>query len=268
MAQRTIVIPPGFSTSGKPFPAGNAVQSDSVSWTNNDSVAHWPTPLCMNLNAPAGQSTSGYQGAPGAPNIPQAIPYNCALHPGEQGVLTIWAAFAAATPVTGVVGQEIQITAGGMPPVTVTGGSQANITVSAPGSSSANYGFVVAVASQPATYNINLTAADNLGVQISGTPITVTVAAAFAAVSSPSGPAKQAIPLTTGGTPKITVTAATVTDSSGKPASSVVSVAANASGSAVVATATQAGTYTVNLVATDGSTVAAAISQKITLTVS
>jgi len=62
---------------------------DQIIWSNNDTVAHFPTPVGQQYafmpNQIAPNSTS-----PGfAPSTSGTINYICSLHPGETGTITI-----------------------------------------------------------------------------------------------------------------------------------------------------------------------------------
>jgi len=66
--------------------------NDSVSWTNDDKVAHWPTP-----NAAKPKTWMDYQIAPDGessqismnPPAPYTLNYVCSLHPGEKGQIKV-----------------------------------------------------------------------------------------------------------------------------------------------------------------------------------
>jgi plastocyanin len=62
---------------------------DSIIWSNNDSVAHFPTPVDQTFvfmaNQIAAQSTSPAY----APDQPGSINYVCSLHPGESGTIEV-----------------------------------------------------------------------------------------------------------------------------------------------------------------------------------
>ncbi len=62
---------------------------DQIIWSNDDTVAHFPTPVNQTYvfmtNQIAAKSTS-----PGfAPGTPGTISYICSLHPGETGTIVV-----------------------------------------------------------------------------------------------------------------------------------------------------------------------------------
>jgi plastocyanin len=62
---------------------------DQIIWSNDDTVAHFPTPVNQTYvfmtNQIAAKSTS-----PGfAPSTPGTINYVCSLHPGESGTIVV-----------------------------------------------------------------------------------------------------------------------------------------------------------------------------------
>lgn len=147
---------------GGQFPTVTANQNDQIVWVNSDSVVHWPVPGCFGLRMDPGQTSSAYQPFNATSSGSQAIQYVCALHPQEQGTLTIYPDFNLGTsPFTGKVNSWIQITTGGVgsfdtskttwPIGLVVDASPAGIRVTS---------------NAPLNQNINLNVTDRLGVNI------------------------------------------------------------------------------------------------------
>jgi hypothetical protein len=136
-------------------------QNDRIVWVNNDNVAHWPVPGCFGLRMDPGQTSSAYQ-----PFNPvtgkQTIQYVCALHPQEQGTLTIYPDFTlGSSPFQGKVNTWIQITTGGLGPFDVSKTTWlAGLRVDA-----GPVGIRV-MSTVPFNQAINLNVTDSLGVNI------------------------------------------------------------------------------------------------------
>jgi hypothetical protein len=86
-----IVIGPG----GK-FATVDIMQSQTVFWTNNDNVVHFPVPNCTGLLAKPDGVTNDTQIVP-IPTPPLAISYGCAIagHENESGTINVYADFSA-----------------------------------------------------------------------------------------------------------------------------------------------------------------------------
>ena len=76
---------------GGSFPDTTVPQNELVFWYNDDGnkQPHYPVPRCENLEVAAGKTTSpAFQPVP-TPQLPAQVPYICALHPNEKGLLVI-----------------------------------------------------------------------------------------------------------------------------------------------------------------------------------
>jgi hypothetical protein len=80
--------------SGGTFASADITQSQTVFWTNQDNVAHFPVPNCTGLLAKADAVTNDTQIVP-IPALPMAISYGCAIagHEGESGTINVYADF-------------------------------------------------------------------------------------------------------------------------------------------------------------------------------
>jgi len=91
MSLLKIKIQAGTPAKFNPTPL-KANAGDSVFWSNDDKVAHWPAPSVANKTA-----WLDYQVPPGGvsnqislnPPAPYTLNYVCALHPGETGQIRV-----------------------------------------------------------------------------------------------------------------------------------------------------------------------------------
>ncbi|MEA2164459.1 MAG: hypothetical protein QOK37_2586 [Thermoanaerobaculia bacterium] len=85
--------------SGGTFATVDITQSQTVFWTNNDNVAHFPVPNCTGLLAKPDAVTNDTQIVP-IPALPMAIAYGCAIagHENESGTINVYGDLAVASP--------------------------------------------------------------------------------------------------------------------------------------------------------------------------
>lgn len=86
-------------SSGGAFATVDITQSQTVFWTNNDSVAHFPVPNCTGLLAKPDAVTNDTQIVP-IPALPMAISYGCAIagHENESGTINVYGDFVVSAP--------------------------------------------------------------------------------------------------------------------------------------------------------------------------
>lgn len=88
-------------SSGGNIATVDITQSQTVFWTNQDSVAHFPVPNCTGLRAQPDAVTNDVQIVP-IPALPMAIAYGCAIegHEGESGTINVYNDFVPVTALT------------------------------------------------------------------------------------------------------------------------------------------------------------------------
>ena len=62
---------------------------DQVIWSNDDTVAHFPTPDDPNVSFLSNQVAAKSTSPAFAPGKPGTITYKCSLHPGETGNIVV-----------------------------------------------------------------------------------------------------------------------------------------------------------------------------------
>ncbi|MGZ5442685.1 MAG: hypothetical protein ACXW5U_25140 [Thermoanaerobaculia bacterium] len=97
LGTKTIDIGPGGA-----FAPVDVLQSDNVSWKNNDRQAHWPVPNCSGLRVKPQAVSNGAQFFPPPLAAPLPISYGCAIagHEAEQGTINVYGSWiVAAQPI-------------------------------------------------------------------------------------------------------------------------------------------------------------------------
>jgi len=150
------------------FDPAEVTFSGVVFWFNADSEPHAP----MGIDVQPNQTSSSVQPVPtgsAAPlpvPLPESFSYQCTLHAGESGTISIYNDFvpnlsplAVTKPAT-----TVQVATGGKPPYVIAPSGEPSVAlVETPQSAIADAGINAVLTDPPATITFRLSATDALG---------------------------------------------------------------------------------------------------------